>query len=67
MYFSRSVYSYLVVAIDQSVYTIFVDGPVYIIMEYAHHGNLKDYLERCKAELLQRNISIHVGTEKGKP
>ena len=36
-------------------------------MEYAHHGNLKDYLEHCKADLLQRNVSIHVGTEEGKP
>lgn len=49
------------------MYIFFVDGPVYIVMEYAHHGNLKDYLERCKADLLQRNISIHVGTEEGKP
>ena len=44
-----------------------IDGPVYIVMEYAHHGNLKDYLECCKADLLQRNVPIHVGTEKGKP
>ena len=43
-----------------------IDGPVYIVMEFAHYGNLKDYLEGCRADLLQRNVSIHVATDKGK-
>ena len=43
------------------------DGPLYVIMEYACHGNLKDYLNLCRYALLQRNVSIHVASEEGKP
>ena len=45
------------------IYTI--DGPLYIIIEYASHGNLKDYLGMCREVLLQRNIVIRISSEKG--
>ena len=34
-------------------------------MEYAYHGNLKDYLEMCRETLLQRNIPARVVSEPG--
>ncbi len=34
-------------------------------MEYACHGNLKDYLEKCRETLLQRSIPVRIVSEEG--
>ena len=34
-------------------------------MEYACHGNLKDYLLKCREALLERNVPIRVSSEEG--
>jgi hypothetical protein len=44
-------------------------GPVYLIVEYAMHGNLKDYLHQCKeaVERLNRRPLIARGSRRRQP
>lgn len=42
----------------------YIDGPVYIIMEYACHGNLKKHLHSCRQAVLQAKKPLCL-TDKG--
>lgn len=39
---------------------LYTDGPLYLIVEYAVHGSLKNYLHQCKEAVLKLNHTPHV-------
>lgn len=42
--------------------SLIVGYPVYVIMEYACHGNLKEYLDDCRQTILQSGQSPFIST-----
>ena len=41
---------------------VFIDVPIHIIMEYACHGSLKKYLDKCRQAVLQYKELLCIST-----